>query len=113
MAMNWKVLENLEQLEEIKKSSFDKPVLIFKHSTRCSISHMVLEKFQDNYDISAENLDAYFLDLIAKRPISNKIAEEFSIYHQSPQILVIKDGKAVFDTSHMMIDVDKVKAAIA
>lgn len=111
--MDWKVLENLEQLEEIKTASFSKPVLIFKHSTRCSISHMVLEKFQDNYDISIDNLEAYFLDLIDKRPISNKIAEDFSVFHQSPQILIIKDGKAVFDTSHMMIEVDKVKAAIA
>ena len=81
--------------------------------TTPELSHNVIQKFQDNYDISLDTQDAYFLDLIDKRPISNKIAEDFSVFHQSPQIVIIKDGKAVFDTSHMMIEVDKVKAAIA
>ncbi|MGV9004267.1 bacillithiol system redox-active protein YtxJ [Flavobacterium sp.] len=100
----WKILENSEQLEEIKKISFEKPVTIFKHSTRCSISRMAWNQFQKHYNISSENMEVYFLDLIEYRSISNGIADDFQVQHQSPQILVIKDGVCVFTTSHESID---------
>ncbi len=100
----WKTLVNSEQLEEIKKTSFEKPVAIFKHSTRCSISRMAWNQFQKHYNISNDNIEVYYLDLIEYRSISNAIADDFQVQHQSPQIVVIKDGVCVFTTSHESID---------
>lgn len=103
--MNWNRLESINQLAEIKEKSQEKPVLIFKHSTRCSISSMVWDRLKRNW--KAEDFDKvepFFLDLIAHRDISNTIAQEFDVYHESPQIIVVKDGKAVYDTSHMGIN---------
>lgn len=100
----WKTLENSEQLEEIKKTSLEKPVAIFKHSTRCSISRMAWNQFQKHYNISEDKMVVYYLDLIVHRDISNAIADDFEVQHQSPQIIVIKDGVAVFHTSHESID---------
>lgn len=100
----WINLETIEELEEIKKLSFEKPVTIFKHSTRCSISRMAWNQFQKRYNISDDKMEVYFLDLIEYRPISNAIADDFEVQHQSPQILVIKDGVVVFNASHENID---------
>ena len=99
----WKTLVNSEQLEEIKKTSFEKPVAIFKHSTRCIISKMALKNFESDFSLH-DVMDVYYLDLIAYRNISNKIADDFGITHQSPQILLIKDGVAVYAASHESID---------
>ena len=100
----WANLETLEQLEEIKKLSFERPIVIFKHSTRCSISRMAWNQFQKHYNISSDNMEVYYLDLIEFRPISNAIADDFEVQHQSPQILVIKDGVSIFNASHEDID---------
>lgn len=101
--MNWNYIENLEQINEVKEKSFHKLQLIFKHSTRCIISKMALKNFENDFILDGV-VDAYFLDLIAYREISNKIADEFRITHQSPQILLIKDGKVIYNESHEGID---------
>ncbi len=106
--MNWKILENIDQLEQIKETSHQKTQLIFKHSTRCIISKMALKNFESDFLLN-EVIDAYFLDLIAQRDISNKIADDFGIEHQSPQILLIKDGKVVYNESHEGIDANVLK----
>lgn len=106
--MNWKTLDTIEQLEEIKQNSFEKTQLIFKHSTRCIISKMALQNFERNYEVG-EGAEAYFLDLIAHRSVSNAVAEVFHIEHQSPQLLIIKEGKVVFHESHEGIDASDVK----
>lgn len=103
--MNWNRLDSINQLVEIKEKSQDKPVLIFKHSTRCSISSMVWDRLKRNWKPEdVEKVEPFFLDLIAHRDISNAIAQEFEVYHESPQIIIIKEGKAVYDTSHMGIN---------
>jgi bacillithiol system protein YtxJ len=89
--MNWNALTDLEQLNEIISLSSEKPVVIFKHSTRCSISRMALKQFENEFDFS-DKVTPYFLDLIAHREISNGIASRFSVVHQSPQLLLIKEG---------------------
>lgn len=101
--MNWKILENNHQLEQIKEESFNKLQLIFKHSTRCIISKMALKNFENDF-LLQDVIDAYYLDLIAYRNISNEIAEVFAVEHQSPQILLIKDGVVVYNESHERID---------
>ena len=83
--------------------SNEKPVVIFKHSTRCSVSRMALKQFENEYD-AADATENYFLDLIAYRDVSNAIASRFNVFHQSPQLLLIKDGIAVYNASHSDID---------
>jgi bacillithiol system protein YtxJ len=110
--VNWILLTDLEQLNEISLLSDEKPVVIFKHSTRCSISRMALKQFEKEYDLSDNEVTTYFLDLIAFRDISNEIASRFNVVHQSPQLLLIVGGKSVYDVSHSAIDADELKSKI-
>ena len=109
----WKVLDQLDQLDQIVKDSFQKPVVLFKHSISCGISGMSKHQLESDWDFTEEDLDFYYLDLINHRPVSNKIASLFDVIHQSPQIIVVKDGKAVFNTSHHQISVQGIRQAIA
>jgi len=107
--IGWRLLTDLGQLNEAIELSHQQPVLIFKHSTRCSISRFALKNFENEYDFSGEKLQPYFLDLLEYRNISNEIATRFNVMHQSPQILLIKEGKCVYDESHDGIDIDGLK----
>lgn len=109
--MDWEPLNHIDQLNEIIAESKDKPVAIFKHSTRCSISRMALKQFENEFDFP-EKATPYFLDLIAFREISNDIASRFGVQHQSPQLILIKNGKAVYNTSHSDIDAAVLKAKV-
>jgi bacillithiol system protein YtxJ len=100
--INWIPLTDLGQLSDIQNNS-EKPVLLFKHSTTCSISRMALKNFENEFDLQ-DKIDTYFLDLLNFRAISNEIATKFGVTHQSPQILLIKDGVSIYDSSHDRID---------
>jgi bacillithiol system protein YtxJ len=102
--LDWNYLESMGDLDKAAKLSHQKTVVLFKHSTRCSISRFVLKQFENTYDIPADKMEIYFLDLIEYRPISAEIAERFGVTHQSPQMIVLKDEKAVYDSSHESID---------
>ena len=104
--INWNELTDLGQLNEIIAISNEKPVAIFKHSTRCSVSRMALKQFENEFN-SSDKVTPYFLDLIAHRDISNEIATRFGVYHQSPQLILIKEGKAVYNVSHSDIDAEE------
>lgn len=105
--MNWIPLTTEAQLDEIVQLSDTKPTLIFKHSTRCSISSTALGRLERAWD--AEESPAYYLDLITYRPISAAIAEKFAVEHQSPQVLVIKQGKCTYSATHWDIAMDEIK----
>ncbi|MFW0736076.1 bacillithiol system redox-active protein YtxJ [Flavobacterium sp.] len=109
--VNWTELTDIAQLMEIETLSNAKPVVIFKHSTRCSISRMALKQFEREFDLE-DTVDAYFLDLIAHRDISNEIASRFNVYHESPQLILIRNGKAVYDVSHSDIDAIALKEKV-
>ena len=109
--INWVQLTDLGQLNEISQLSNEKPVVIFKHSTRCSISRMALKQFENEFDLS-DKVTPYFLDLITFWDISNEIASRFEVVHQSPQLLLIIGGKSVYDVSHSAIDADELKSKI-
>ena len=109
--VNWTELTDVAQLMEIAAISNEKPVIIFKHSTRCSISRMALKQFEREFDLN-DTVDAYFLDLIAHRDISNEIASTFNVYHESPQLILIRNGKAIYDVSHSDIDAAALKAKL-
>jgi len=109
--MNWVNLTSIEQLDEIKNSSGYS--LIFKHSTRCSISIMAKRNFEFDWHVIPADTKLYFLDLISYRDISNQIAEVFQVAHQSPQILLIKDGDCILEASHSDISAEEVAEVIA
>lgn len=99
--MNWIELNNLSQIEELKLSSHNNRVIIFKHSTSCSISALALSKFERNWNF--DNITPYFIDLLSFREVSNHVAEVFNVEHQSPQLLVIENGQCVNHASHNSI----------
>ena len=111
--MNWKKLTDSTQIEEIKELSNSKPVLIFKHSTRCSVSSTSLDRLLRNWKTEdGEKVIPYFLDLIAFRNLSAQIEETFGVAHESPQVLIIRNGKAVYDNSHFGISYPEIMAQL-
>lgn len=108
--LNWVKLEDMANLDQlIQTESFEKPVVLFKHSTRCSISSMALNRLEMDWDIDPEQAVPVYLDLIAFRAISDKIAIDLSVRHQSPQVLLVKNGQCVYAASHSEIDVEDIK----
>lgn len=108
--MQWKYITDVNQIEEIKKQPGYS--LIFKHSTRCSVSMMAKRRFEMDWEVIPEDTSLYFLDLINYRQISADIATRFQVHHESPQILLIKDGSCVLDASHGDISADEVAEVI-
>ena len=106
--INWIPLQSTGQLDEMVAVSDQKPALIFKHSTRCSISRFALKQFEAETlqcnGFTEDKISMYFLDLLEYRDISNEIASRFGVYHQSPQLLLIKNGQSIYDASHDAID---------
>jgi bacillithiol system protein YtxJ len=108
--MNWNALEHPDTLEEIKEISSHNPVLIFKHSSRCGISSMALNRLERAWqEEEMSDLVMYFLDLVRFRQVSEAVAQTFNIQHQSPQVLIIKDGQCMYDNSHMGISYAEIK----
>ena len=105
--IGWRQLTDLGQLNEILEISNEKPVVIFKHSTRCSVSRMALRHFENEFDLEGKVIP-YFLDLLNHRDISNEIASKFEVEHQSPQLLLISKGKCIYDASHNAIEVESI-----
>jgi bacillithiol system protein YtxJ len=103
--MNWIPLTDEAQLSTISTLSSEKPQVIFKHSTRCSISSMALSRLE-RADAN-DAIDFYYLDLIKYRPISAQIATQFHVAHESPQILLIQKGACTYDESHMGINMEE------
>lgn len=99
----WQPLTTVDQLNAIKKRSKTKPQLIFKHSTRCGISRMVLNQFTSAYNLDLD-VDLYYLDLLSYREVSNEVGYTFQVIHQSPQLVVIKNGVTVAHASHGAIN---------
>ncbi|WP_276089741.1 bacillithiol system redox-active protein YtxJ [Pedobacter sp. JY14-1] len=108
--MQWKNITDPEQVSQIKNRQGYS--LIFKHSTRCSVSAMAKRRFELDWDSIPSDTPLYFLDLITYRNISNQIAETFQVHHESPQILLIKDGECVLDASHSDISAEEIAETI-
>ncbi len=107
--MNWHYLESIEELDEIIQASFVSPQLIFKHSTRCSISSMAKNRLEMNWTFIDGILKPYYLDLLKHRSVSNEIAEQLSVPHESPQILILKNGLCIYTASHSDININDIK----
>jgi bacillithiol system protein YtxJ len=110
--MNWKELRSEKQVREMLEESKTSAVMIFKHSSRCSTSRMMLDRLARKWkEEETSHLKTYFLDLISFRDISNSIASEFDVPHESPQVLIIENGRSVYDRSHFDIDYDQILRA--
>ncbi len=107
--INWIPLESQSQLDTIIQRSQNVPCLIFKHSTRCNISAMAKSRFEKNWDFEAEEIEPYYLDLIAYRSISNSITDKLGVFHESPQLLLIQNGECIYDASHLDITVSELR----
>ncbi|MCB0463303.1 MAG: bacillithiol system redox-active protein YtxJ [Flavobacteriaceae bacterium] len=99
----WIHLNTLDQLKAIEDKSKTKTQIIFKHSTRCGISRMVMNQFVEAYDVDAD-FDLYYLDLLSYRDVSNEVGFKFQVMHESPQLLIIKNGVVVEHASHGSIN---------
>lgn len=110
--INWILIDSFEQLHEIEERSKEVPCIIFKHSIACSISALIKHRLESQWDIDDSQIDTYFLDIFRYRALSNLIAEEYGVRHESPQLLMIHHGKCVYHNSHLNISVDDLKELI-
>ena len=111
--MNWNKITSIEQLDDIKEKSKDKNVLIFKHSTRCSVSSMAMNRLERAWkEEETREITPFYLDLVEYRDVSNEIQNTFKVIHESPQVLLIKNGDCIYDDSHMNINYNSIKANI-
>jgi bacillithiol system protein YtxJ len=105
MPADWHILDTIEQLATIQKESFNQDVVLFKHSTTCGISAAAKNRLEMDWTHLNGTPKFYYLDLLSHRPVSNAIAENFKVVHQSPQIILLRNGKAVYSTSHHRISI--------
>ena len=101
--LSWTPLISIEEINNIKEISKIQSILIFKHSTRCGISRMVIKQFESLFNEENKQLKVYYLDLLNFREVSSKLSEVFQVIHQSPQLLVVKNGISVYQESHYEI----------
>jgi bacillithiol system protein YtxJ len=110
--INWLVLDREQQLDEIAARSNDVPCVIFKHSTRCSVSSAAKYRLEEQWDFPVESVQPYFLDLLSYRSVSDQVAERFDVFHESPQMLLIKNGECICEASHLDISVDEIRECL-
>lgn len=109
--INWQHIQSIEELNEAYNSSKEKTALFFKHSTRCGISKMVLNRFESEWT-NNEGYSLFFIDLLAHREVSNQLAEISGVTHQSPQVILIKNNEVIHDASHNGIKASTIKNII-
>ena len=109
----WLELQSLAQFEELTKESGERPIVIFKHSTRCSISHFVHRSLASNWNFKSGELPFYYLDLIAHRDISNAVADHYGVKHESPQLILLYKNQVLYHASHDAIILDEMKQRLS
>ncbi len=109
--INWKILSSISDLEEADKISSGKDVMLFKHSTTCSISHMAKMRLESAWNLE-EKLEPYYLDLKAFRYISDTISEKYNVHHESPQIIILRKGECIYDASHFDITIEEINETL-
>lgn len=106
--LNWTYIKTNSQLDKIFSGNNGRPALIFKHSTRCSISKGALERFENKWKQDKSNCDLYFVDVIVDRPLSMAIAERSGTIHHSPQALLLIEGKVIYNKTHEKISAKEI-----
>lgn len=113
MAIQWQTLVSEVQLNELVARSFEVPCLILKHSTRCNISAIAKYRLESDWDFATTDMETWYIDVIAQRPLSQKTAELFGVHHESPQVLLIVKGECVYDASHLDISVEELREGLS
>jgi bacillithiol system protein YtxJ len=111
-ALPWVNITSVEQLSELLHNIGEKPILLFKHSTRCGVSSMVLNSFENDWSSGTELCDIYYIDLLRHRDVSNEVAVLTGIIHQSPQAIVIKGKEIIYDATHSAIDARRIQSLL-
>lgn len=111
-ALPWKNITSVEQLSDLLHNVGEKPILLFKHSTRCGISSMVLNSFEGDWNTGSDLCDLYFIDLLSHRDVSNEVAVLTGIIHQSPQAIVIKGKEIIYDATHSSINARAIQSLL-
>jgi bacillithiol system protein YtxJ len=107
--LHWKELSQTSQLGELIDLSHRRPCIILKHSTQCTTSAMVKWQLESEWDLAPEEMDVYLLDVIRQRALAREIANRFQVFHQSPQILLIREGECTYDADHLDITLEELK----
>lgn len=105
--LKWLALTQKEQIEEIAALSHQKPCIIYKHSTRCAVSSIAKRRLESDWTFVEAEIAIFYLDVIQYRDVSKQVAEHFSVYHESPQLLLIQEGECTYEASHLEISVDE------
>lgn len=111
--IQWKSMNSIDDVRGAIAQSKNTPTVIFKHSTRCPVSDLAKLRLEEHWDFESDSLDIYYLDLIANRDVSNFIAEELQVHHESPQIILLDKEEVKYDASHLEISVAELKEALA
>jgi bacillithiol system protein YtxJ len=110
--IQWEPLESVDQLDNVIKNSTLKPKVIFKHSTRCGISRMVLRQFENGFEKNDDEVTFYFLDLLNYKEVSAAVASKLNVVHQSPQVIILYNKEILHTESHQGIDIKKVQQIV-
>lgn len=112
--MQWQTITTIDELNKAIELSHSKPVLIFKHSTRCAVSSMAFDRLDRSWNAEEmKDVAAFMIDVIMHRPVSMAVQEKTGVWHESPQIILLVNGQVQFHESHMGIYYDSVKEALA
>ena len=106
---SWIRLQHSKQIQEIIERSYTTPCIIYKHSSRCSLSSISRYRLEGDWDFQEYEVAAYFLDVIADRDLSRMVAERFEVHHESPQLLLICHGECIYDASHLDITLTELR----
>lgn len=106
---NWIEVQENSQIDQIVELSYQQTCVIYKHSTRCSLSFVAKHRLESDWDKELDDVVTFYLDVIAHRGVSQEVAKRFSVYHESPQVLLIRDGECRYDVSHLDISVEDLK----
>jgi len=111
--LDWKNVTSKSEIDQIVERSKEVPCAIFKHSTRCSISTMAKMRLESGWNLDSSKVEMYYLDLIAKRDISNYITEHLGVHHESPQLILLRNGQVTYDASHLDITFEELNEGLA
>ena len=111
-----KEITSIDELNDCLESTSERPVFVFKHSTRCPISSgansRVAKFLEGKKDENGGVPEFYLLKVVESRAVSNALAEQLGVAHQSPQLILIDKGRSVWNTSHHNINADNIEKAI-
>ncbi len=109
--LKWVAIEREEQVEAIAALSHSRPCVVYKHSTRCSLSSLAKYRLEKEWNLAEDAVATFYIDIIAHRHLSRYLSERFEVYHESPQVLLIRDGECTYDASHLDISVADLRSA--